>query len=151
VTGAGIAGAAGQTEPLNLHASCVAVNDRGLLILGPSGSGKSALALQLMAWGARLVADDRSEVFRRGDTVIAQSPASLSGLIEARGIGLLAAPPLAEIALMLVADLGREETERLPPVRKFPLLGVTLDLVFASRSSHFPAALLCYLQGGRRG
>jgi HPr kinase/phosphorylase len=50
-----------------------------------------------------------------------------------------------------VADLGREETERLPPVRKFPLLGVTLDLVFASRSSHFPAALLCYLQGGRRG
>ena len=49
-----------------LHATCVAVDGRGLLILGPSGSGKSALALQLIALGAQLVADDRTRVSRRG-------------------------------------------------------------------------------------
>lgn len=151
MTGKDIAGAAGPTRARDLHASCVAVNGRGVLILGPSGCGKSALALQLMAFGAALVADDRTEVYRLGPQVMARSPAALAGLIEARGVGILEAPALAGVPLLLVADLSRDETERLPPLRQFSLLGVALDLVFASRSSHFPAAVLCYLRGGRRG
>ena len=149
--GAGFAGADGVTDRVNLHASCVAVEGRGVLILGPSGSGKSSLALQLMAFGARLVADDRTDIFRHGQEVTAHSPAALAGLIEARGIGILWARPQTGVPLALVVDLGSTETDRLPPRRHITLLGATLDLVFASRSNHFPAAVLCYLQGGRRG
>lgn len=54
-----------------LHASCVALDGRGLLILGPSGSGKSALALELMALGADLVADDRTEIEGQGPDLVA--------------------------------------------------------------------------------
>lgn len=149
MTGADIGAAAAGSDPVNLHASTVAMNGMGLLILGPSGSGKSALALQLLALGARLVADDRTILARRGAQVIAQCPPALSGLIEARHIGILHAVPLPEVTVRLVVDLGREETDRLPQRHQMTLLGTTFDLVFASRSSHFPAALLCYLSGGR--
>jgi len=133
-----------------LHASCVAAAGRGVLILGPSGSGKSGLALQLMALGAALVADDRTEIGLADGTVIARCPHRLSGLIEARGIGLLRAPALAEVPVRLVVDLGHPESDRLPPQRSVIPLGATLDLVLASRSDHFPAAVLCYLRHGRR-
>ncbi len=135
---------------VNLHASCVALNGRGLLIIGPSGSGKSALALQLMASGAKLVSDDRTDVTRSNDRLIGCSPAVLSGMIEARGVVILHAEPVAEAGLVLVVDLDREETERLPQHRSLALLGVSIDLVYGSRSTHFPAALLCYLLGRRR-
>lgn len=142
--------AADLSDSVNLHASCVALNGRGLLITGASGSGKSALALQLMAIGARLVADDRTEVIRREGQLIARSPPVLSGLIEARGVGILRAEPVTEAGLVLVVDLDRDEGERLPPHRSLTLLGVTIDLVLGSRSNHFPASLLCYLTGGRQ-
>lgn len=140
-----------MTAGLNLHASCVALGaDRGLLILGPSGAGKSGLALQLMALGAALVADDRVEVTPDAGRLLARAPAPLSGLIEARGVGLLRpARVLAQAQLVLAVDLGHEETDRLPPRRHLPLAGLSLPVVHASRSSHFPAALLCYLEGER--
>jgi HPr kinase/phosphorylase len=134
---------------MNLHASCVALEGRGLLILGPSGAGKSSLALQLMAFGAQLVADDRVELRRRGDLLIAICPASLSGLIEARGVGLLRAEPLAEAVLHLAVDLGQAETERLPERHGIVFLGCRIDLVRATASAHFPAALLQYVRQGR--
>ena len=65
-----------------MHATTVALRGRGLLILGPSGSGKSTLALQLMAVGARLVADDRTDLTAQGDDVVASCPAALVGTIE---------------------------------------------------------------------
>ncbi len=132
-----------------LHASCIAVNGRGLLILGPSGAGKSALALQLMAFGADLVADDRTLIRREGDRLLARAPEPLSGLIEARGIGLLTARALADVPLSLVVDLAQTESDRLPPRRSVTILGTTLDLVLRSQSDHFSAALLCYLKGNR--
>lgn len=132
-----------------LHASCVAVAGRGLLILGPSGSGKSGLALQLIALGAELVADDRCIVTARNGTLIAHAPSPLIGLIEARGIGLLHSPALPETALHLVVDLSQPETDRLPPRRSVTILGTSLDLVHRSQSDHFSAALLCYLKGSR--
>ena len=67
--------------PLNLHGSAVALEGRGLLILGASGTGKSALALRMMAHGARLVADDRVVLARRGDALIASAPPALRGTI----------------------------------------------------------------------
>lgn len=133
-----------------LHASCVAVEGKGLLILGRSGAGKSALALQLIAMGALLVADDRTEIAAEKDHLIARCPSALSGLIEARGVGILHAPTVAEAQVALVVDLDQTETARLPPLRSITLLGSTRDLVFASHSDHFTASVLCYLRYGRQ-
>jgi HPr kinase/phosphorylase len=132
-----------------IHASCVALGARGLLILGPSGSGKSALALRLMALGAVLVADDQTLLHREGDALIARCPPPLSGLIEARFVGLLRTTPQAQARIALVVDLAQHETARIPARRAVTLQGVTLDLVLRAQSDHFPAALLCYLAGGR--
>jgi HPr kinase/phosphorylase len=133
-----------------LHASCVALEGRGLLILGPSGAGKSGLALRLMALGARLVADDRTEITREGDVLIARCPTAISGLIEARGVGILRADPLAQATLVLAVDLGQSETDRLPQRRKITVLDASIDLVLAAQSDHFEAALCCYLRDGRQ-
>lgn len=141
--------ATGAPAPLILHASCVALDGRGLLILGPSGSGKSALALHLMALGARLVADDRCQVTRDGGSLVASCPPNLSGLIEARGLGLLRADPLPSARLALALDLGQTETDRLPPRRQYACHGLSLDLALGPLTPHLPAALLQYLRGGR--
>lgn len=133
----------------NVHASCVAVAGRGLLICGPSGSGKSALALQLMALGAELVADDRVILQRRDAQVMAHCPPALQGMIEARGLGLLRARPLSAAPLALVADLGAAETDRLPPRRHVAVLGLQLPLVLRADAAHFSFALLQYLRCGR--
>jgi HPr kinase/phosphorylase len=135
--------------PQVVHATCVALGDKGLLILGPSGSGKSGLALGLMATGAALVADDRVQLHRADDGLHAAAPPGLPPLIEARGIGLLRAPLCAQVRVCLVVDMGQTETDRLPPARRVTLLGLQLPLVHKVESSHFPAAILHYLAYGR--
>ena len=102
---------------MNLHASCGAGQGKGLLILGPSGAGKSALALELMALGADLVADDRTDLVAESGRVMASCPPVLSGLIEARGLGLLRVPSVLQAQVVLAVDLGRVETERMPQPR----------------------------------
>jgi HPr kinase/phosphorylase len=136
------------TGPQVLHATAVALEGRALLILGPSGAGKSSLALQLMALGARLVSDDRTVVTLRNGQAVAAAPDAIRGRIEARGIGILAADPAPPCPVALVADLALAETERLPPPRRFDLLGVAVPLVHRIDSAHFPAALMQYLRGG---
>lgn len=142
-----MAGKDAQTS--SIHATVVAVEGRGLLIRGPSGSGKSSLALMLMAAGAALVADDRVCLARHGDVVLARAPAPLAGLIEARGVGILRAAALAEAPVHLVADLAEEGTDRLPPLRHTSLLGVDLPLVLGQAGPHLCAALRQMLIGGR--
>lgn len=139
-----------------MHASCVAVDGKGLLILGRSGAGKSSLALHLMAFGAQLVSDDRTQLKLQAGRVYASCPASLRGLIEARGVGILSAPPLESAAIALAVDLGQSANdsqcahERLPPRRKIVMLGQEIDLVLAPQGNHLPVALLCYLKGSRQ-
>ena len=144
--------AAGPAQaPLVLHASAVALEGRGLLLMGASGRGKSALALELMAMGADLVADDRTELWPDPDGagVVLRCPAPIAGMIEARGVGLLRAACVAEARAVLAVDLDVTETERLPPFRQIRLLGNVLPLVHGSAARHFPAALLHYLRAGR--
>lgn len=132
-----------------LHASCVALAGRGVLILGPSGAGKSALALQLMAYGCTLVSDDRTAVAAEAGMILAAAPARIRGLIEARGVGILAADAVATARVVLAVDLGLPETERLPPRHGRRLLGVNLPVLHRVESAHFPAAILQYLKAGR--
>jgi len=142
----GEADGAGDT----LHASCVALNGRGLLISGASGSGKSGLALTLMALGAGLVADDRVQLGARGGAVIASAPAAISGLIEARGLGLLHAEPVGPVPVFALLDLDCPETLRLPHPRHTRLLGRPVTLLLRSETPHFPAALIQFLRTGQR-
>lgn len=139
-----------MTAEVTLHATCVAVEGRGVLITGPSGSGKSGLALSLMALGARLVADDQVTLSITEGALWATCPPAIRGMIEARGIGLLAADPVDAAEVVLVVDLGTPETERLPPRREVSYLGRTVALVRRGEGPHFPAALLHYVRAGRK-
>jgi len=133
-----------------LHATCVAVEGRGLLIIGPSGTGKSGLALRLLSLGASLVADDRTELSVTTGRLIARCPGPIRGLIEARGVGVLRAPAVAEAEVALVADLGQAEDQRLPPARRITILGCDVSLALQARNDHFPDALMLYLRHGRQ-
>ncbi|MGE0425340.1 MAG: HPr kinase/phosphorylase [Reyranellaceae bacterium] len=116
-----------------IHATCVALPEGGVLLRGDSGAGKSDLALRLIDGGARLVADDRTDLMREGDLLIARAPASIAGLIEARGVGILRLPPeklAAEVAVVLIVDLvDAAIVERLPEAAREDLLGVQLKRV----------------------
>ncbi len=133
-----------------VHASCVAFSGRAVLIRGPSGSGKSSLALQMMALGAELVADDRTRLIRSGTRLIAKAPQRIRGMIEARGIGLLGADTISEAPVRLVVDLGDVEAGRLPPRKETEILGLCLPLLHKVESPVFPAALMQYLKAGLR-
>lgn len=132
-----------------LHATAVACEGRGLLICGRSGAGKSALALQMMALGAVLIADDRTVLSPRDGGLWMSAPDTIRGMIEARGMGLLNAAT-TEAPLHLIVDLDVEETDRLPHIRKRNVLGVEFRLLHNIARPYFPAALVQYLKAGCR-
>ena len=133
---------------LTLHASAVAFDGRAALLTGASGSGKSSLALELIALGGVLVADDQVEINVREEGVWLSAPQPLAGRIEARGIGVLTAPhETAPHPLHLILDLDQTETDRIPPRRTRSLSGVSLPLLFRANASP-PAALILALQSG---
>src|SRR5712691_12625786 len=90
---------------LLIHATAIAIHGHAVLLRGASGSGKSDLALRLIDAGARLVADDQSELRRQGDAIIVRAPLTIAGLIEIRGIGIVRIDSMAEAPLALLADL----------------------------------------------
>ncbi len=134
----------------SIHATSIAVGRRALLIRGPSGSGKSALALQMLAMGAQLISDDQTCISADpGGTPMASAPESIRGMIEARGLGLLAVEPAPPAPIAAVVDLGTVETERLPEQRDTEIAGHRVPLFHKVESAHFPAALMQYMVGGR--
>ena len=72
-----------------IHATCVDIEGAGVLLLGPSASGKSDLALRLMDGGARLVADDRVDLALEDGRLVASAPKDIASRIEVRGLGIL--------------------------------------------------------------
>lgn len=136
-------------DPITFHASTVSIRGQGVVIEGASGAGKSGLSLTLMAMGARLVADDRTILTRRGDQVIASPPAAIAGRIEARGIGILCADHEPEAPVALVVNLSEMETDRLPPRRSKNLLGIRIPMLHYVESPYFAAGILQYLIGSR--
>jgi serine kinase of HPr protein (carbohydrate metabolism regulator) len=137
-------------DSLILHATAVAVNGAGVLIVGASGTGKSSLALEMMARGAELVADDGVILQRMDQTILMTCPETLRGLIEARGVGLLMAHPVAKARLALVVDMDKTENTRMPPDRQTRYLDKTIPMLHNVASQHFPAAVIQYLKSPSR-
>ena len=138
-----------MTTESTLHGTCVAYGQAGLLIIGTSGSGKSALALSLMGMNATLVADDRVSVTNVEGLLTARCPPAIQGMIEARGIGLIAAKTQPTTLITCVVDLDQVEPDRLPPHRTLTILGVEVDLVFGKDTPNLAAALNQLMQIGR--
>ena len=130
---------------VTLHATCVAVAGAGVLITGPSGSGKSALALQLMALGGVLVADDRTILHREGRKLVAVPPVSIAGMIEARGVGILTVDYLDKVEVALSIDMATLERERLPQRHGATVLDIELACLHKVDAPYFPAAIHAYV------
>lgn len=112
----------------NIHATCVAIGTRGILLLGLSGTGKSDLALRLIDRGATLVADDRCDISAERDRLICAPPAALAGKIEVRGIGIVERPWVAPMPVVLAVRLS-ERYERLPEKGREMIGGIAVPVI----------------------
>ncbi len=147
--------------PELVHATAIAIDGRAALLRGPSGSGKSDLAVRcimtpLMLGGrlicAHLVADDQVLVERRASDVVVAAPPTIAGRIEVRGIGLENVPFSSFASLALVVDLvPGASVERLPEPTLADILGVGVPLVrIAPFEASAPMKLALALQRAAR-
>ena len=139
------------TQSATVHASCVLVGARAMLIRGPSGSGKSRLTLELIQAAekgsvrfARLVADDRIHLAAANGRLLARPAERLAGLIEVRGMGLVRLPYEPCAVIGFVIDLSAEDASRLPdpPKRHTNIEGISLPrLAVASGTVALPVVI----------
>lgn len=104
-----------------IHASAVLVGEAAVLIRGPSGSGKSRLAFDLILAGRAgqipatvLVGDDRVHLVEENGALLVRPAPALAGLIEIRGLGIRRCDHAGQGTVRLVVDLGAPDTARLP-------------------------------------
>lgn len=112
-----------------VHGATVAIDGMGVLLRGPSGSGKSDLALRLIDGGATLIADDRCVLTVEDGRVVARAPETIRGRIEIRGLGIMAMHAEDHAALTLVVALEPGPIERLPEPEWTELLGIPVRLL----------------------
>ena len=144
------------------HATAIAVGTAAALILGPSGSGKSDLALRCLALAPTpllpqapvLIADDRVFIERVGPRLRVKAPASIIGQIEVRGLGIVPVPHRAAADLVIAVELAAPQAvERLPdPIPTWEWEGVAIPLLrLAPFEASAPVKLMLALMQVVRG
>lgn len=113
-----------------IHASCVAIDGRAVLIEGPSGSGKSDLALRLIDRGATLVSDDYTELTELDGQLIANAPDTIRGKVEVRGVGIVVMPASALCRVALLIRAGTPE--RMPERQTCAMAGIAVPMILLS-------------------
>jgi len=112
-----------------IHATCIALNGKGVLLQGKSGLGKSDLALRLIDEGWDLVADDYTELEAQDDVLYARSPEAIQGLLEVRGLGVMRLGCVPRVPIVAVFDLrALNDIERLPEPVTVTLQGLHVPL-----------------------
>ena len=107
-----------------IHASCVALEGKAVLLRGAPGAGKSDLALRLIEGGARLVADDQVALTSSGEALLAAPPSRIAGLLEVRGLGIVSMEFATKCPVHLVVDLVQPDAvERMPEAGTVELCG----------------------------
>ncbi len=117
-------------DSLIMHATCVDINGSGVLIVGRSGSGKSSLAINLIALGSTLVADDQCEIVKKNNKLSVFKPTSLPSSIEIRGFGLVSVPMAVETSLDWVVNMEEAETQRIPDLQFTEIDGYRIPTIF---------------------
>lgn len=118
------------------------------MIIGKSGSGKSTLGLQLLAYGAGLIADDRTALACIDGRIIASAPDNIAGLIEARGMGVLNAAVHPPATVACVIDLDCISQERIPAPKSITISGVEIPMFARSAMGDFAASVMQFLRAG---
>jgi HPr kinase/phosphorylase len=112
------------------YATAVIYCGFGILIRGPSGSGKSDLALRLIDDGADLIADDQVVIKAVGQELYLSAPDSLSGLIEVRGIGVIKIEYVSDIRLCLIVELDpSNEIQRIPTIKEELIKNIPVPVI----------------------
>lgn len=134
----------------NIHATCIDYQGTGILIIGPSGSGKSDLALRLiMNKNAKLVADDRTDICNQNGKLTASCPSTIAGQMEVRGIGICNFSPCPQTEIRLVVNLlsDNQKVERLPEKQTICFCGVNIPQIYLhglEASAPDKVILACY-------
>ena len=116
-----------------IHANCLKIGNKGIILAGASGSGKSVLTLSLLErshWAQKdsiLVSDDYTDLTSKNGKLYGQCPATLRGGIEIRGAGLYQMPFLSEVAVDFIVELGNDY-ERFPSGKKLTYFGISVPL-----------------------
>lgn len=109
------------------RASAIAVNGKAVLLEGPSGVGKSDLALRLISRGAILISDDYVNLKAVSKTLLASPPKEIAGKLEVRGIGIRDFPFLENVPVEVVITLvPHAEVSRMPEEIFVKIQGVRL-------------------------
>lgn len=116
------------TGALSFEASCVAVGEVGVLLLGAPGSGKSDLALRLIDRGAYLVSDGKVNVYSENDQLLAAAPPSRAGKISLHGLPDVILPAMHDVPIRLVVHLTAEP-EKVSLPEAFECLGCKLPVM----------------------
>ena len=137
--------------PTTSHGTAVQVNGKGILLRGASGSGKSSIAMRLLDecrlsnTTGFLIADDRICVEQKNNALFVSAPDNLRGLMEIRGLGIVAMKCIKQAKLDLVVDLVPEEFfERYPQqgIQSTSLSGMELLRIHIEERNPDAAAII---------